>query len=263
MPPLLSTPSSVGERHFARCPPWYPQFDLSQRLHVTMSSLPSSSPPILAKAPLLHAPTPSLVAQAGPLQPTTAASITPVVYYSRPSSGTRTLLPDLPTRGPFMVFGQCIFDIYKSPSQLTFSLGQTTAMVPMKRTVTLPGSTPTQGKSSLMPVQPIYSVIWTLTGKTTKAMTTVSGHTNGASTGLASALWKPAVTPTMSPRRKLSPFSKRRSISSKPSLLIRFVKALIDIVRTLLIVRPLVPFDCWDCSFQYCHIHRCSNQCCS
>lgn len=42
----------------------------------------------------------------------------------------------------WVVFGQCIFDFYKSSSQLTFSLGQTTAMVPMKRTVILPGSIP-------------------------------------------------------------------------------------------------------------------------
>ena len=38
---------------------------------------------------------------------------------------------------------QIIFDFYKSSFQLTFSLGQTTAMAPMKRTVILPGSTRT------------------------------------------------------------------------------------------------------------------------
>lgn len=36
-----------------------------------------------------------------------------------------------------------------------------------------------------------------------------------------------------------------------------------DTVRTLLIVRPLVSLGCWNCSFQRCHIHRCSNQCSS
>lgn len=124
-----------------------------------MPSLPSSSPPIRVKAPLLHAPTPSLVAPAVPLQPTTAASITPAVYYCRLSFGTPTLLPDLPTHGPFTVFGQPSFVLSNRLPKLTIYLGQTTAMVPMKQTVTLHESTPTSGKSSPTRVQPIYSII--------------------------------------------------------------------------------------------------------
>lgn len=105
MPPLSSTSSSFEFKRFARCPPGYLHSDISQRLHIPMSSLRSSSPPIHVKAPLLHAPAPSSVAPVVPLQPTTAASITPAVYYSRLSFGTRALLPDFPTHGPFTVFG--------------------------------------------------------------------------------------------------------------------------------------------------------------
>lgn len=251
MPPLSSTTCSpVGKKHLARCPPWYPQSDLSQRLHMPMSSSACFSLPTPVKAPLLHAPTPSLVAQAALLQQITAALITPAVYYSRLSFGTRTLLPDLQTHGLFTVFGQCNFDLSNHLPKLTSSLGQTTAMVPIRRTVTLHGSTPTSGKSFPMPVQPIFSVIWTPTGKITKAMTRVSGHTNGGSMVLVSALSIPAATTITFPMRKLSHIFKRRSISSRPSLLIRFGQGLIDIiVRTSLTMRLLVSLGCWDCSF--------------
>lgn len=83
-----------------------------------MPSLPSSSPPIRVKAHLPHAPTPSLVAPAVPLQPTTAASISLAVYYSRLSFGTRTLPPDLPTHGPFTDFGQRPSFVYYYPTTI-------------------------------------------------------------------------------------------------------------------------------------------------